>query len=394
MKIKVAIMHDWLDTYAGSEKVLEELVNLFPDADLHAVVDFLPPTKRGFIKDKPVTTTFIQRLPFARKKFRSYLPLMPLAIEQLDFSQYDVVISSSHAVAKGIITGPDQVHISYIHSPIRYAWDMQHQYLREAGLEKGLKGWIAKWMLAKMRMWDFRTANGVDYFISNSQFIAKRIWKVYHREAQVIYPPVDINGFTMKQEKEEFYFTASRLVPYKKMDLIVEAFAQMPDKKLIVIGDGSEMNKVKSKASSNVSILGYQAFEVLKDHMQRAKAFVFAAEEDFGITPVEAQACGTPVIAFGKGGALETVRGLDQHNPTGVFFQEQTVESIIEAVTEFEGNAYRFTPENCRLNAERFSNERFRNEIHSKVEEIIRERNAQSADNLSTDNRNRVFLAR
>lgn len=361
--MKVAIVCDWLVTYAGAEKVLEQMLNAFPDADLFALVDFIEPSKRGFIKNKKVTTSFLQNLPKAKTKYRNYLPLMPLAIEQLDVTQYDVVISSSHCVAKGIITSPNQIHISYVHSPIRYAWDLQHQYLKEAGLTKGLKSWLAKVVLHYMRMWDYRTSNNVDYFIANSQFIAKRIWKCYRREADVIYPPVDVEAFELCEKKEDFYLTASRMVPYKKMDLIVEAFSKMPDKKLIVIGDGPDFAKIKAKAGKNVTLMGYQPFDILKDHMQRAKAFVFAAEEDFGITPVEAQACGTPVIAFGKGGALETVVGLEKDNPTGVFFKEQTVESICEAVDEFEGSYEIYFPINCRKNAEKFSIKNFTSQL-------------------------------
>ena len=367
--MKIAIVCDWLVTYAGAEKVLEQMLNAFPDADLFALVDFIEPNKRGFIKNKNVTTSFIQNLPKVKTKYRNYLPLMPLAIEQLDVTQYDVVISSSHCVAKGIITSPNQIHISYVHSPIRYAWDLQHQYLKEAGLTKGLKSWIAKMILHYMRMWDYRTSNNVDYFIANSKFIAKRIWKCYRREADVIYPPVDVEAFELCEKKEDFYLTASRMVPYKKMDLIVEAFSKMPDKKLIVIGDGPDFAKIKAKAGKNVTLMGYQPFDVLKDHMQRAKAFVFAVEEDFGITPVEAQACGTPVIAFGKGGVLETVVGLEKENPTGVFFKEQTVESICEAFRRFEEQQSIFSPKNCRNNAERFSIKRFLEEIKQYVED-------------------------
>ncbi|MEW6111018.1 MAG: glycosyltransferase family 4 protein [Thermodesulfobacteriota bacterium] len=358
--MRVAVVHDWLVTYAGAERVLESILRLYPDADLFSVCDFLPEGERGFLDGRRPQTTFIQKLPGAKKRYRNYLPLMPLAIEQLDLSGYDLVISSSHAVAKGALTGPDQLHISYVYSPIRYAWDLQHQYLRESGLQRGLKGWMAKWLLHKIRLWDLRTANGVDHFIGDSQFIARRIWKVYRREAEVIYPPVDVSAFTLKEEKEDFYFTASRMVPYKKMDLIVEAFGAMPDKRLIVIGDGPEMEKIRTKAGPNVQLLGYQPFEALRDHMQRAKAFVFAAEEDFGITPVEAQACGTPVIAFGKGGALETVRGLGRaDNPTGLFFEEQSVESLVDAVERFESNQHVFTPSACRDNAMEFSPEIF-----------------------------------
>lgn len=363
--IKVAIVHDWLVTYAGAERLLEEIINCFPEADLFAIVDFVPQNERSFLKDKPVKTSFIQKLPLAKKKYRAYLPFMPLAVEQFDLSGYDIVISSSHAVAKGVITGPDQLHISYVHSPMRYAWDLQHQYLKETGLDRGLKGWLAKRELHKLRMWDLRTANGVDHFLANSRFIARRIWKVYRREATVIYPPVDIDSFMLCGQKEDFFLTASRMVPYKKIDLIAEAFSLMPDKRLYIIGDGPDFDKVKSKAGANVELLGYQPFEVLKDYMQRAKAFVFAAEEDFGIVPVEAQACGTPVIAYGKGGALETVT----EGETGLFFDAQTTSSIIEAVKRFEEMKDSFIPAKIREKSQRFSKDRFQREFMSFVDD-------------------------
>ncbi|MDQ0206921.1 glycosyltransferase family 4 protein [Alkalicoccobacillus murimartini] len=365
--MKVAIVHDWLVSYAGSEKVLEALLCIYPDADLFSTVDFLEKGKRDFILDKPVQTTFIQKLPFSKKKYRQYLPLMPLAIEQLDVSEYDVVISSSHAVAKGVITGPDQLHISYIHSPIRYAWDLQHQYLKESNLNKGLKGMVAKSILHYMRMWDYRTSNSVDHFLANSSFIGNRIKKVYQRSSKVIYPPVDVSAFALKKQKENFYLTASRMVPYKKMDLIVQAFAGMPDKQLFVIGDGPDMEKIKKSVTPNVTLLGYQSFEKLIDYMQRAKAFVFAAEEDFGITPVEAQACGTPVIAYGKGGALETVRGLDQEKATGIFFDRQDTDSIQKAVRTFEELCSIFEPEQTREHALQFSPENFKSQFEQYV---------------------------
>ncbi len=371
--MKIAIVHEWFDSYAGSEKVLEQMLKVYPKADLFAVVDFLPQDEREFIQNKKVITTFIQKLPKAKNKFRKYLPLMPLAIEQLDLRKYDLVISNSHCVAKGVITGPNQLHISYVHSPIRYAWDLQQQYLEEANLQYGLEGWIAKIILHYMRLWDNRTANNVDYFISNSKYIAKRIQKCYRRTAEVIYPPVAVHDFTLCLQKEDYYLTASRMVPYKKIDLIVEAFSKMSDKKLVVIGDGPQFEKVKSKAKNfeNIVLLGYQPFEVLKEKMQKAKAFVFAAEEDFGIVPVEAQACGTPVIAYGKGGALETVINYDKENPTGIFFKEQTADSIVNAVKIFEKNITLFKPENCRKNAERFSEARFRNEFKQFMENKI-----------------------
>ena len=361
--IRIAIVHDWFVNYAGSERVVEQILNLFPHADLFAVVDFLDEEKRGFIQNKPVTTTFIQKFPFAKTKFRQYLPLMPLAIEQLDLSAYDLIISSSHAVAKGVLTSPNQLHISYVHSPIRYAWDLQHQYLKESNLEKGFKSWIARWILHQIRLWDYRTANGVDLFIANSQFIARRIHKVYRRDAEVIYPPVDLQNYSLQEQKQNFYLTASRLVPYKRIDLIVEAFAQLGDRQLIVIGDGEQMVKIRAKAGQNVKFLGHREPEELREYMQNAKAFVFAAEEDFGITPVEAQACGTPVIAYGRGGVKESVIGLDSDRPTGVFFGSQTVESIRAAIYEFENLGDRISPIVCRENAMRFSTERFQREF-------------------------------
>lgn len=366
--LRIAIVHEWFANYAGSERVVEQILNLFPKADLFAVVDFLEDSKREFIQNKKVTTTFIQNLPFAKTKFRQYLPLMPLAIEQLDLSVYDLVISSSHAVAKGVLTAPHQLHISYVHSPIRYAWDFQHQYLKESNLERGIKSWIARWILHQMRIWDTRTANGVDLFIANSEFIARRIQKVYRRSARVIYPPVDLQSYALWEQKQEFYLTASRLVPYKRIDLIVEAFSQMRDRQLIVIGDGEQMAKIRAKASVNIQFLGHREPEELCSYMQNAKAFVFAAEEDFGITPVEAQACGTPVIAYGRGGVRESVRGLDSDRPTGIFFAEQTAASIRAAVIEFEENGDRILPKDCRDNALRFSTERFQREFREFVD--------------------------
>lgn len=367
--LSIGIVTDWLVTYAGSEKVVAEFINILPQAELYSVIDFLSLDDRKNFHGKNAKASFVQHLPFAKKKYQSYLPIMPFAVEQLDVSSHDIILSSSHAVAKGILTGPDQLHISYIHSPIRYAWDLQHQYLHQAGLERGIKSLLARIILYKMRLWDVRTSNGVDYFIANSNFIARRIKKVYGRDSDVIYPPVDVNRFTLEAVKENFYLTASRLVPYKKIDIIVEAFSSMPDKKLIVIGDGTDMEKIKKKAGSNVEILGYQSNEVLEKYMKKAKAFVFAAEEDFGITAVEAQACGTPIIAFGKGGALETVRPFGVSRPTGFFFDKQNAKSIIDAVNNFELHADTIDPYDCRHNALKFSVERFNVEMKNYVNE-------------------------
>lgn len=372
--MRVCIVHEWLVTYAGSERVLSEIASVFPDADVFAVVDFLSDADRLKITDRAIRTTFIQNLPGARKHYRHFLPLMPLAIEQLDLSAYDVIISSSHAVAKGVLSGPDQLHVSYVHSPIRYAWDLQHQYLRESNLERGVKSWIARWLLHRIRMWDYRTAAGVNHFVANSRFISRRIRKVYGRESDVIYPPVDVNSFSYCDQKEDFYLAASRLVPYKRMDLIVRAFSQMPDRKLIVIGDGPDMPKLRALATSNVTLMGYQPFEELKSYMQRARAFVFAAEEDFGITPVEAQACGTPVIAYGKGGSLETVReNSDPSIATGIWFGDQTPDAIVGAIERFEEMNDGTQWKACRVHAESFSSERFRAEFRDYVDRRWRE---------------------
>lgn len=365
--MRTAIVHDWIYVVGGAEKVLHELINIFPDADVFSAIDFLPDRDRGIIHHKKVKTSVVQRFPFASTKHRLYASVIPLAMEQLDLRGYDLVLSSSSAFAKGVITGPDQLHICYMHSPMRWAWDMQQEYLIEAGLDKGILSWLARIQLYFLRNWDVRSTNGVDHIIANSDFIRRRIEKVYRRNATVIFPPVDCTAFTMRDNKEDFYLTASRMVPYKKIPLIVEAFSAMPDKRLVVIGDGPEMGRVKGLAGPNVEILGYMPFEGLRDHMQRARAFVFAAEEDFGIVPVEAQACGTPVIAFGKGGALETVRSLGVSRPTGTFFLEQTTRAIVDAVNSFERQQHEIQPIHCVENAARFSAERFRREILSTV---------------------------
>lgn len=358
--MKVAIVHEWLVNYAGSERVVEQMLRCFPEADLFATVDFIPPGERGFLGDRPVRTTFVQRLPGARKRYQSYLPLMPLAVEQHDLRGYDVVLSSSHAVAKGVLTGPDQLHVCYCHTPIRYAWDLQHEYLEQSGMARGLKGALARWLLHRIRLWDARTANGVDAFAANSRYIARRIRKVYRREATVIHPPVDVERFAPRTEKEDFYLIVSRMTPYKRVALVVEAFAGMPDKRLVVIGDGPEAARARVAAGPNVELLGYRPPEEVLDYMQRARAFVFAAEEDFGIAPVEAQACGTPVIAYGRGGVRDSVRGLEHETPTGVFFDSQTVAGVREGVREFEAAAARISPEACHANAQRFSATAFR----------------------------------
>ncbi|WP_298956773.1 glycosyltransferase family 4 protein [uncultured Campylobacter sp.] len=367
--MKKALIHDWFSTYAGAEKCVESFTNIWDDFEIYSLIDFLSDADRDkILKGKRAHTSFIQKLPFAKDKYRNYLPLFPLAIEQFDLSGYDVVLSSSHAVAKGVLTHSNQLHIAYVHTPIRYAWDLYHQYLRESGLDRGLKGMLAKYFLHKIRLWDASTANRVDHYVANSRYIARRIKKTYGKPSDVIYPPVDVDKFTLREAKEEFYLTASRMVPYKKIDLIVEAFSQT-DKKLLVIGDGPDMAKIKSKAGKNVELLGFASDETMADLMGRAKAFVFAAEEDFGITPVEAQACGTPVICFGRGGARETV--LD--GESGLYFMEQNAKELLAAVAKFEQNYDKFEPAKIRENSLKFSRARFEAEIKSYVEKKYEE---------------------
>ena len=355
----IAIVHDWFTTYAGSERVIEQLLRIFPHADLFSLINVLSEKNKGFIGDKTIRTTFLQKAPFIQKHYRSYLPLMPLAIEQFDLSIYNLIISNCHAVSKGVICNPEQLHISYIHSPIRYAWDLQETYLGSGGMKNA----IARLFLHYIRMWDITAAQRPDKLIASSRFIAKRIQKFYRRPSTVIYPPVDTDYFTPGGEKEDFYLTVSRLVPYKRIDLILKAFQSMPDKKLVVMGEGPEARKLENITAPNITWLGFQPAHVLREYLRRSRAFVFASKEDFGIIPIEAQACGTPVIAFGEGGALETVNGLESQQSTGIFFQPQTQEALQTAILEFESNVAVFTPEVCRKNAERFSNQRFQKEF-------------------------------
>lgn len=364
--MRICIVHDWIIDIGGAEKCLESIYHIYP-SDVYTLVFKEESALSLGIDLNKINSSFIGKLPFSRKKYRNYLPLFPFAIEQFDLSDYDLILSLSHSVAKGVLTHSNQLHISYVCTPIRYAWDLYNQYLKESGLERGLKGWVARYFLHKIRMWDMSTVNRVDYYIAISHYIARRIKKVYGRDSQVIYPPVNVEKFKLYDKKEDFYLTASRMVPYKKIDLIVEAFSKT-DKKLVVIGTGPEMKKIKSKAGKNIELLGYQSDEVMIDMMQRAKAFVFAAEEDFGITPVEAQACGTPVICLGRGGTKETVIDM----VTGVHFMQQSVDSLLEALEKFEKNCDRFDSIKIRENALRFSRKRFEVEIKEFVETMYR----------------------
>ncbi|WP_337877002.1 glycosyltransferase [Elioraea sp.] len=366
--MKVAIVHEWLDTYAGSERVLEQMLAVWPEADLYALCDFLPDRDRAFLGGRIPRTTFIQRLPFARRRFRMYLGLMPLAIETLDLSGYDLVVSSSHAVAKGAITGPGTLHLAYVHSPMRYAWDLQAQYLREAGLERGFKGAYARWLLHRLRLWDHASAARPDAILANSRHIAERIRKAWRREAEVLHPPVDTDSFTPVAAKQDFYLIASRMVPYKRVDLAAASFRRMPDRRLVIVGDGPQMRAVRQAAGDapNISFRGHVGKAELVALMQSARACLHIAEEDFGIAMVEAQACGTPMLAFGRGGARDIVRTPEESDaPTGLLFAEQTAEALIETVERFERDRGAFTPDACRANAERFSAARFRDGLRA-----------------------------
>jgi len=372
---KIAIVHEWLTTHAGSEKVVEQILNLYPHAHLYSLVDFLPPDQRSFIQNKSVTTSFIQNLPFAKRAFRNYLPLMPLAIEQFDLSDYDLIISSHHAVAKGVIIRPDQLHISYVHTPLRYGWELQHQYLQQAGLTKGIKSTLTRAILHYLRLWDVGSANRVDRYVANSRYVARRIDKTYRRPAEVIYPPVDTQRFRADAVREDFYLTVSRFVPYKRIDLTIAAFNQL-GLPLVIIGDGDSRQAMQQMAQGNIRFLGRQPDSVVADYMQRCRGFIFPPEEDFGITPVEAQAAGAPVIAYAKGGQAETVI----NGKTGLLFAHQTPESLVQSVKQMHGQIGRFEPRVLRQNAERFSIDRFKQRFEAFVEQAWRQFQATEAD--------------
>ena len=361
--MKTAIVHEWFVNYAGSERCVESFVNLYPEADVFSLVDFLDNDQRKIIlKGKKAKTSFIQSLPFAKRGHRNYLPLFPKAIESFDLSDYDIIISSAHAVAKGLKKNNNQLHICYCHSPMRYAWDQADQYLR------GTKGFLAKSFINYLRKWDIKSSSRVDFFIANSNHIAEKIKRIYNRDADVIYPPVDVDQFKIGKTKEDYYLIVSRLVQYKRVDLVVEAFNVMPDKKLLVIGDGPEKEKIKGKAASNIEFIGFQSGKKLKEYMQKAKAFVFAAEEDFGITIVEAMACGTPVIALNYGGTSETV--IDGR--TGILFGKQAKDSLISAVRNFDNSPASFNPVVIRNHSNKFSRKIFEKNIKSYVDNKYR----------------------
>lgn len=353
--MRTAIIHEWLDTVGGSEKVLEQILLLFPDADLFALVDFFPAPCRSMLHRRVPRTSFLQRLPFARKHFRRYLPLMPSAVERFDVSGYDLVISNSHAFAKGVHTRPSQTHVCYCHTPMRYAWHLEKEYLRAGHFDSGVRSVVARSLFSHLRRWDAGASRRVDRFLANSSCVAGRIRSAYGRDAVVVPPPVNTAFFQPSPAtREQWYLTASRLVPYKRTDVLIEAFRGLPNRKLIIVGDGPELSACQRIAGPKVELRGYVPDEELRNLLQRARAFLFAAEEDFGILPVEAQACGTPVICYGRGGVVDTVVA----GVTGIYFDSQTPAAIREAVQRFEDTSFDRTA--IRANAERFSVSAFR----------------------------------
>jgi len=342
---------------------------MYPNADFFALVHNPQEVKGTSFEGIAVRTSFIQSLPKTKEKYRAYLPLMPLAVEQFDLRDYDLVISSSHAIAKGVLTRADQLHISYTHTPIRYAWDLYLDYLAATGMDRGIKSWLVRPVLHYLRLWDSSAANRVDAYLANSFNVARRIHKLYRRPARVVYPPVDVERFRPDLPREEFFLAVSRFVPYKRLDLILEVFTRN-GKPLVVIGEGPEFGRAQRIAGSNVKLLGYQSDEVVADHLQRAKAFISAADEDFGIASVEAQAAGCPVIGYRTGGTSEIVTGWPASDATGIFFDNQRWNTLAEAIEHFDTHRAAFRPEICSRNAERFASERFRRELQGAVEEL------------------------
>ena len=374
---RVAVVHDQLYTVGGAEKVLAEVLVCYPGADVFALFDVLIGEQRDFLAGRKVATTMLQRLPWLRRLHRFYFPLMPFAVEQLDLSGYDIVISSSYLAAKGVIVAPDQLHVCYLHSPMRYAWDMQHDYLKDMKLDRGLRSLVARMMLHYLRAWDVNSSNRVDLFLANSHFVARRARKAYRRDCLVVHPPVEVDRFVCGPALEEragHYLTLGRLVPYKRFDIVVEAFNAMPERRLVVIGEGSDRARLEALAGPNVTILGRQSDAAVNAWMQQAAGFIYAAQEDFGIAPVEAMACGTPVIGLGRGGLTETVKPVATGSAaTGVLFNEPTAASLIKAVDWFESNQRRFSHSACRLHALTYASSRFRMQLTEAVDEAWQE---------------------
>ena len=360
--MKTAVVHDWLTTWAGSERVLEAIVECVPNPEIFTLVNTLKGKDLERLRGLHINTSLLQRIPAVGKLYRYLLPLMPICVEQFDLSDFELIVSSSHAVAKGVLKRPEQLHICYCHTPIRYAWDLYHQYM--SSVAAPLRP-IAALFLHYIRLWDLSTAARVDHFIANSGYVARRIRNVYRRRAKVIYPPVDVETFEFNPSKrQDFYVCVSRHVPYKRLELIAQAFARAPKRKIYLIGEGT---RKLDGIYPNVRGLGVLKEEDMKRYLREAKAFVYAAEEDFGISMVEAMACGTPVVAFGRGGAVEIV----EDGKSGVLFAEQTPSALLEALERFEALESKLDRYHIRAKAEGFSRDRFLREFTEFVEEKI-----------------------
>ncbi|MEA2016488.1 MAG: glycosyltransferase [Actinomycetota bacterium] len=359
---KTALIHYWLTGMRGGEKVVESICGLFPDIDIFTLVHNRDKVSELINRHK-ISTSFIQKFPFAKKKYQTYLPFMPVAIEQFDLSDYDIVISSESGIAKGVLTNPETCHFCYCHTPMRYLWNMYFDYLRNERVGF-FKRKIIERVFNYLRVWDLATASRVDYFISNSNNVRKRILKYYRRDSEVIYPPVDVENMIFSAKKEDYYLIVSQLVSYKRIDIAVRAFNQLK-KELVIVGEGGEYKKLKKMAKPNIKFMGWQEADSLKQLYAGAKAFIFPGEEDFGITPVEAQASGTPVIGFGKGGLMETV----VEGKTGLFFHRQDYRDLIDIVKDFESGSEVFDPYEIKENSLGFSRERFNRDLKKFMEE-------------------------
>lgn len=353
--MKVAFVHDWFTIPAGAEKVAAEIIDLIQPHAVFSLFNFMDfPSLNAITQGRGVKTSFLQQIPMARENYRLLAPLYPNAISKLDVSKFDVIISSSWMAAKGIQKREGQIHICYCHTPMRFAWGLESTYLEKYGYDKGLKRLLAKLMIRRLRNWDEKSAINVDYFISNSSFVKKRIKEAYHRNSQVIYPPVNTEKFALHTSKSDYFFTACRFVDYKNLELIVQAFNRLPDQRLVIAGQGPMDKQLRKMANTNIEFLGWVSEEQLVFYMQRAKAFVNASIEDFGIAGLEAQSCGTPVIALGEGGYTETVI----ENETGVFFHRAHPEALADAILRF--NRTSFDPQLIRNNAKQFDRNVFR----------------------------------
>jgi glycosyltransferase involved in cell wall biosynthesis len=368
--VKVAIVHYWLLSMRGGEKVLEALSELYPEADIFTLV-YDPDAIKGRLKNHTIKTSFLQKIPGVKKYYQLMLPLMPLALESMDITDYDLVISSESGPAKGIIPKPDALHVCYCHSPMRYIWDHYFFYHANAGFLKRL---LMPVIASRLRQWDVSTSARVDRFVANSRHIANRVEKYYRRDATVIHPPVSVDDFAIADDIGDFYLCAGQLVGYKRVDIAVDAFTRM-QKNLVVIGTGEEMEDLKRRAGPTIKFLDHQPFASLKKHMAQCKALIFPGEEDFGIVPVEVMASGRPVLAYGRGGAMDTVvEGL-----SGMLFAEQSVECLIESVAKFEAAEAGFEPKAIRAHALNFSKDNFKKKIKMLVQEELAKRSAVAA---------------